>query len=74
MNLLLSVLKVCFFFMLFLLKGAAAALLAVLSQADGNKEVSKSIYLLDEDGNEFIDDGVTFGYELEDSFRYRNRP
>ncbi|MET1256932.1 hypothetical protein [Aliikangiella maris] len=48
-------------------------LLTMLSNSKDSSD-NKSIYLLDEDGNEFIDDGVTFGFELDDAYQYRNRP
>lgn len=74
MNIILNLLKILFVTVLFLLKGSAMMILAILSQKDSNESSTKSIYLLDENGDEFIDDGVTFGFELDDSIRYRNRP
>lgn len=74
MNIILNLLIILFVTVLFLLKGSVLMILAILSQKESNESSTKSIYLLDENGDEFIDDGVTFGFELDDSIRYRNRP
>lgn len=74
MNIMLKLLKIIFLTVLFLLKSLVMIILAILSGGGAGNSSAKSIYLLDENGKEFIDDGVTFGFELDDSIRYRNRP
>ncbi len=79
MRYLTTFLSALFLFLLFLIKLFIKAVLAILSQNTGTNEGDgqpgeRSIYLLDENGSEFIDDGITFGYELHDTFKYRNRP
>jgi len=49
--------------------------LSVLAEEDNTKSRrTRPIYMLDEQGRDFINDGVTFGYDYNDPYTYKNRP
>lgn len=81
---LLIISKRLFLIMSYLIKGILFVIFTLIgflvlcflntnSKNENYSSRKNSPYMLDENGHEILDDGVTFGFELDDSVNYRNR-